>query len=185
VSDRTAILDTSVLRRSVDETDHTRGPSDAPVTVVQYGDYECPYCGQAYPIVKNLQDRLGLRLQFVFRNFPLKQMHPHALRAAEAAEAADAQGKFWEMHDHLYEHQNALEDDDLRGYAEELRLDMNEFERDVFEEHRYQQRIGEDFKDGIHSGVNGTPTFFIDGNRYDGPLTEDELSSAIEESMAK
>lgn len=180
MSDRTSISDTAELIQPVDETDHTHGPADAPVTVVQYGDYECPYCGRAYPVIKAVQEKMGAQLLFVFRNFPLKQMHPHAMRAAEAAEAAGAQGQFWEMHDLLYEHQDALEDDDLRRYAEDLGLDTTEFERSVFEEHLYSKHIKKDFKSGIHSGVNGTPTFFISGTRYDGPLTEDDLSTSIE-----
>lgn len=183
MSDQTSISDSAELIQPVDETDHTHGPADAPVTVVQYGDYECPYCGRAYPVIKAVQEKMGARLLFVFRNFPLKQMHPHAMRAAEAAEAAGAQGQFWEMHDFLYEHQDALEDDDLRRYAKDLGLDTTEFERSVFEEHLHSQQIKKDFKSGIHSGVNGTPTFFINGIRYDGPLTEDDLSTSIEKIM--
>ncbi|MFC6964021.1 DsbA family protein [Halocatena marina] len=181
--DQTSISDNATLIGSVDETDHTQGPADAPVTLVQYGDYECPYCGRMYPIIRSIRKKMGPKLRFVFRNFPLKQMHSYAVRAAEAAEAAGAQGQFWEMHDHLYEHQNALEDDDLRGYADELGLDGDEFERSVFVEHRYEEQIRADFKSGIHSGVNGTPTFFINGSRYDGALSEDALLLSIENAM--
>src|SRR6059036_3950665 len=107
----------------VGEGDHVRGPPNAPATLVEYGDYECPYCGLAHPIVKSVQAHLGRRMRFVFRHFPLTEIHPHALRAAEAAEAAGAQGKFWEMHDLLYENQNALHDEALAQYAESLGLD--------------------------------------------------------------
>src|SRR4051812_7519971 len=111
------------LHVPVGERDHVIGPATAPATVVEYGDYECPYCGQAYPIVKALLERLGPQMRFVFRHFPLIQIHPNAEHSAEAAEAAGAQGKFWEMHDTLFQNQDALEDDDLIGYAIELDLD--------------------------------------------------------------
>ncbi len=179
MNDRTPITPDNTLVRPADETDHSRGPPDASVTVVEYGDYECPYCGRAYPILESIREEMGDGLRFVFRNFPLKQAHPHALRAAEAAEAADVQGKFWPMHDILYEHQDALEDDDLRSYAGEVGLDIGQFERDVFDEHRFEERILHDFKSGIHSGVNGTPTFFIDGARYDGPVEKTSLATAL------
>ena len=185
MSDRTPISPDNTLTSPIDETDHLRGQPDAPVTLVEYGDYECPHCGRAYPIVKSIQEEMGDDFRFVFRNFPLKQAHPHALHAAEAAEAAGVQGKFWAMHDHLYEHQDALEDDDLRQYAEELELDTTQFERDVFDENRFEQRILHDFKGGIHGGVNGTPTFFIDGARYDGPLEEASLAKALRDSMER
>ncbi len=112
------------MKPPVGANDHVQGTANAPVTLVEYGDYECPYCGEAYPIVKALQERLGKQMRFVFRNFPLSEMHPHAEHAAEAAEAAGGQGKFWEMHDLLYENQDALEDEDLARYAKALKLDM-------------------------------------------------------------
>jgi protein-disulfide isomerase len=114
----------------VSARDHIAGPDDAPVTLVEYGDYECPYCGMAYPIVKRAQRELGSQLCFVFRNFPLAESHPHARLAAQAAETAGAQGKFWEMHGMLFEHQDALEGEDLIGYAESLRLDTTQFAHD-------------------------------------------------------
>lgn len=148
----------------VGSRDHIQGPATAPVTLVEYGDYECPSCGAAYPIVKEVRRRLGVRLRFVFRNFPLTTVHPHAQHAAEAAEAAGAQGRFWEMHDALFEHQDALADDALIGYARALGLDMIQFTRDL-REHRYVARVGEDVAGGLRSGVNGTPAFYINGRR--------------------
>jgi protein-disulfide isomerase len=143
----------SQLKPAVGANDHVQGPAKAPITLVEYGDYECPYCGEAYPITKALQKRLGDKLRFVFRNFPLNQAHPHAEHAAEAAEAAGAQGKFWEMHDLLYENQDALDDEDLLRYAKALHLDVPRFVKDM-EEHRYADRVREDFRSGVRSGVN-------------------------------
>src|SRR6478609_11366611 len=120
--------------------DHIQGPADATVTLVEYGDYECPYCGEAFPIVKQIQERMGEQLRFVFRNFPISTAHPHAEHAAEAAEAAATQGKFWPMHDLLYENQQRLEDDDLAGYAEQLGLDVARFQRELAE-HAHAQRV--------------------------------------------
>ncbi len=169
----------SRLTHPVSERDHIAGPASAPVTLLEYGDYECPYCGQAYPIVKALQQRLGKRLRFVFRNFPLSNAHPHAQHAAEAAEAAAAQGKFWEMHDSLYENQEALEDQDLISYADQLGLDAARFTRELAE-HHYASRVREDFLAGVRSGVNGTPSFFINGVRHDGSFDFDSLLAGIE-----
>src|SRR2546427_13307050 len=115
------------LNLPVNDLDHIQGPRTAPVNLVEYGDYECPYTGQAYPIVKEIQTRLGNKLLFVFRNFPLREIHPHAQHAAEAAEAAAAQGKFWDMHDYLFEHQQVLDDDHLATYANKLALDAHKF----------------------------------------------------------
>jgi len=163
----------------VGERDHAQGPAGAPVTLVEYGDYECPYCGEAYPIVKELQERMGDRLRFVFRNFPLTQSHPHAEHAAEAAEAAAAQGKFWEMHDRLYEHQRQLDDTALVRHAAELGLEAARFDREMAE-HAHADRVREDFMSGVRSGVNGTPTFFINGVRHDGSYDLETLTEAIE-----
>ena len=149
-----------------EERDHIEGPADAPVTLVEYGDYECPYCGAAYPIVKEVQARMGETLRFVFRNFPITTSHPHAEHAAEAAEAAAAQGRFWQMHDYLYEHQRGLTDKDLHQYAEELGLDVDRFDSELAE-HVHGPRVREDFMSGVRSGVNGTPTFYINGRRHD------------------
>ena len=149
--------------------DHIQGTIDAPLTLVEYGDYECPYCGEAYPVVKAIQKRLRNRLCFAFRNFPLVNSHPHAEHAAEAAEAAGAQGKFLEMHDMLFENQEALEDEDIRDYASLLSLDANRLMRDVLSG-AHADRLREDFLNGESNGVNGTPAFFVNGVRYDGPV---------------
>ena len=170
------------LKPPVGPRDHMQGPADAPVTLVEFGDYECPYCGQAYVVVKELQERLGDQMCFVFRNFPLAQAHPHAEEAAEAAEAAGAQGKFREMHDILYENQDALEPEDLVQYARALRLDLPRFVREMGD-HLYAERVREDFRSGVRSGVNGTPTFFINGVRHNGPFDLVSLLAAIEEAV--
>ena len=177
--DAAATLDLPVGKR-----DHAQGPAGAPVTLVEYGDYECPHCGRAYPIVKQVQQRMGKRLRFVFRNFPLRESHPNAEHAAEAAEAAGAQGKFWEMHDRLFERQFALEDDNLVEYAGELGLDADRFGKDLAAG-SYQPRVREDFRSGVVSGVNGTPTFFINGARYDGSWDADTLVSALERAAGE
>jgi protein-disulfide isomerase len=159
--------------------DHIQGPATAPVTLIEYGDFQCPFCGQAYPIVKEVQARLGQRLRFVFRNFPITTKHPNAEAAAEAAEAAAAQGKFWEMHDLLFENQKRLRDKDLHGYAEQLGLDLERFESELAD-HTYAERIREDFMGGVRSGVNGTPTFYINDMRYDDSYEADDLVAALE-----
>jgi protein-disulfide isomerase len=166
-----------------EQRDHNQGSADAPVTVVQYGDYECPYCGQAYPIIKQIQGRMGDRLRFVFRNFPIPTSHPHAQQAAEAAEAAGAQGKFWEMHDLLYERQRHLTDGDLHAYAAELGIDVGRFDREIAD-HLYADRVEEDFMSGVRSGVNGTPTFYINGVRHDDSYELDVLLDAVERAAA-
>ena len=170
------------LTPAVSDDDHVAGPSDAAVTLVEYGDYECPYCGMAYPIVKSLQRHLGATLRFVFRNFPLQESHAHAEHAAEAAESAGAQGKFWAMHDALYENQDALDDDDLVAYADEIGVDGERVARDL-ESGTWARRVRDDFRSGVRSGVNGTPTFFINGERYDGEWTdESEFLRALREA---
>ena len=161
--------------------DHIRGPREAPVTMVEYGDYECPFCGQAYYVLKEIKLRAGNLMRFVFRNFPLTTVHPHAERAAEAAEAAGAQGKFWEMHDLLFENQQALKDQDLMEYATIVGLDIPRFVREM-REGRYLNRIREDFLSGARSGVNGTPTFFINGLRHDGSWALATMMAAIEDA---
>jgi protein-disulfide isomerase len=174
----------AVLVNPVDEArDHLQGSAEASVTLVQYGDYECPYCGEAYPIVKELQERMGARLRFVFRNFPISTSHPHAEAAAEAAEAADAQGRFWEMHDLLYERQRHLTDRDLHAYAEHLELDVERFDQEM-EAHVHAARVHEDFMSGVRSGVNGTPTFYINGVRHDGSYAFEVLLEAFEGAAA-
>jgi protein-disulfide isomerase len=163
------------------ERDHSQGPSEAPVTLVEYGDYQCPYCGRAYAIVKAVQDSLGENLRFIFRNFPITTSHEHAQHAAEAAEAAAVQGKFWEMHDLLFENQAMLDDDHLLGFAEQLGLDLSRFEADMAG-HHFADRVREDFMSGVRSGVNGTPTFFINGTRFDESWDQETLTAAIEDA---
>ena len=167
----------------VSEHDHAQGPATAPVTLVEYGDYECPYCGMAYPIVKEVQRRMGDRLRFVFRNFPLTNAHPHAEHAAEAAEAAADQGKFWEMHDYLYQHQRALDDPHLLQAAEVLGLDVARFRQET-EAHTHAARVREDFMGGVRSDVNGTPSFFINGGRHDESYDLETLLAALERASA-
>ncbi len=167
------------LALPVSDRDHIQGPRDAPVMLVEYGDYECPHCGRAYPIVQQIQRRMGRRLCFVFRSFPLRESHPHAQRAAEAAEAAGAQGKFWEMHDRLFERQFALEDDNLIEYAGDLGLDVARFWEELAAR-VYEPRVREDFRSGVLSGVNGTPTFFINGIRHDDSWDPEPLLAALE-----
>ncbi|HET8524453.1 MAG TPA: thioredoxin domain-containing protein [Thermomicrobiales bacterium] len=174
----------ATLTMPVGPRDHTQGPDDAPVTLVEYGDYECPSCGRAYPMIKAVQQQMGDQLRFAYRNFPLREIHPHAQHAAEAAEAAGAQGKFWPMHDTLFEHQQALTDQDLLNYAAGLDLDVDRFAQEL-EDHTYADRVREDFMSGIRSGVNGTPTFFINGGRYDGSFTADSLVAALIEAAGE
>src|SRR5713226_440381 len=134
------------------DRDHIQGPDAAPVTLVEYGDYECPYCGAAYPVLKEIQAQMGDRLRFVFRNFPITTSHPHAELAAEAAEAAAGQGKFWQMHDLLYENQNHLLLRDLLGYAGKLGLEVERFDKELAE-NVHAARVHEDFLSGVRSGV--------------------------------
>ena len=150
------------------ERDHISGSAEGSITLLEYGDYECPACGQAQPIVKEIQRRLGDELCFAFRHFPLTTVHPHAEHAAESAEAAGAQGNFWGMHDLLFENQGALRDEDLAEYAAALGLDGARLVREVASS-AYAPQVREDFKSGVRAGVNGTPTFFVNGERYDGP----------------
>ncbi len=171
------------LRVPVSERDHSQGPATAAVTLVQYGDYECPYTRQSTTIVRAIQQQLGDQLRFVFRNFPLTAIHPHALHAALAAEAAAAQGKFWQMHDYIFHHQHTLEDSDLEQFAEAVGLDMQQFARDMTVRSS-SSRIEEDLQSGIRSGVRGTPTFFINGVLYPGSWEQKALLAALEEAGA-
>jgi len=166
------------LNLPVNDHDHIQGPRTAPVNLVEYGDYECPYTGQAYPIVKEIQKHLGDKLLFVFRNFPLREIHPRAKHAAEAAEAAAAQGKFWDMHDYLFEHQQALDDNHLLKNAAALGIDTDKF-RSEMSGHIYTSMIDRSLGEGIASGVEGTPTFFINGVRHNGSWDLETLLAAI------
>lgn len=163
----------------ISERDHSQGPATAAITLVQYGDYECPYTRQSTTVVRAIQQQLGDQLRFVFRNFPLTAIHPHALHAAFAAEAAATQGKFWEMHDYIFHHQHTLEDSDLDQFAAAIGLDKQQFAREMTE-HPSIGRIEEDLQSGIRSGVQGTPTFFINGALYRGSWEKDALLAALE-----
>jgi formate-nitrite transporter family protein len=163
------------------EQDHVLGPANAPVTLVEYGDFECPFCGRSYPAVRRLRGELGDRLRFVFRHYPRPE-HPHARHAAQAAEAASAQGRFWEMHDQLFEHQQALSDSDLTQYAADIGLNVEQFRRDLTS-HACVERVQRDIQSGAHSDVHGTPTFFINGVKHEGPDTFDDLLNAIQEQL--
>jgi protein-disulfide isomerase len=172
------------LGTPVTSRDHIQGPEDAPLTLVEYGDYECPSCGSAYPIVKRVQEKFGKRLRFVFRNFPLSEIHPHAESAAETAEFAAAQGRFWEMHDLLFENQEQLSEALYSELVQELGLSPAAL-RQAIEEGKYKDRVRTDFSSGVRSGVNGTPTFFIKGTRHDGPFDYETLVSALREKNGK
>jgi protein-disulfide isomerase len=164
--------------------DHIRGDPDAPVVMVEYGDFECPYCGQAYLVVKALEAELGDVLAVVFRHFPLATVHPHAQLAAESSEAAGAQGRFWDMHDILFERQDALGIEDILTYAQELGLDLDAFARDMAT-HRHAPKVRDDFTSGVRSGVNGTPSFFINGIKHEGSFDAASLLASIEQAAAE
>jgi protein-disulfide isomerase len=163
----------------VSERDHRQGPESATVTLVQYGDYECPYTRQSTWVVQAIQQQLGDQLRFVFRNFPLIEIHPHALHAAQAAEAAAVQGKFWQMHDYIFHHQHTLENADLEQFAEAVGLDRQQFARDMAEQYALD-RIEEDMESGERSGVQGTPTFYINGVLYRGSWEHEALLAALQ-----
>jgi protein-disulfide isomerase len=173
--------DSVKLTLPVDESrDHIQGSANAAVTLVEYGDYECPYCAQAYMIVKEVQERQGNKLRFVFRSFPLTKIRPHAYQAALAVEAAAAQGRYWEMYDFLFKHGQVLTDDNLRQSAAKLGLNVSKFDRE-FLDRTYSRHVDEDIQSGEESGVTKTPTFFINGDRYNDPWDLDTLLSALDE----
>lgn len=155
------------LKPSVSKTDHVQGNDNADLTIVEYGDYQCPYCGAAYPVLKELMKEFKGQVKFVFRNFPLSEMHPYARPAAIAAEAADLQGKFWEMHDVIYENQQSLNENFLFQLAEKIGLNLSQFKEDI-QKPELEKKVDSDFESGIISGVNGTPSFFINGNKFNG-----------------
>jgi protein-disulfide isomerase len=171
------------LAVAINDNDHVQGHRDAACILVEYGDYQCPSCGQAYPIVKRVQKHFGKRLGFVFRNFPLTQLHPYAEAAAETAEFAGAEGKFWQMHDLLYENQDRLHGELFMDLAQQLDLDADALAADL-KAKKFVPRIKSDFSSGVRSGVNGTPTFFINGQRHDGSYDYDSLVAAIDEALA-
>jgi protein-disulfide isomerase len=174
--------DENRLTQPVGPRDHTAGPDTAPVTLLEYGDFECPQCGRAYPIVKQLQTLFGAQLRFVFRHFPLTNSHPHAQRAAEAAEWAAAHGAFWPMHDALFTHQKALGDDPILALAPPLGLDPASL-RGAWAQHSFIPRVKEDFLSGIASGVVGTPAFFINGVRHREPWDLETLGRALQSQV--
>jgi len=160
-------MQSAQLAVSVNERDHFVGPANAPVTLVEYGDYECPHCARAHPLVHGIRRYMGDGLRFVYRHFPLSEAHPHAQHAAEAAEAGAAQGRFWEMHDMLFAHRDALENEDLLTYLAQAGADIKRAAEELAAG-AYTSKVRADFRGGVRSGVNGTPTFYINGYRYDG-----------------
>jgi protein-disulfide isomerase len=174
-------VENTKLSLPVSETrDHIQGPATAPVTLVEYGDYECPNCAQAYLITKEIQERLGDKLCFVFRNFPITKIRPHAYETALAVEAAAAQGKFWDMYDYLFKHGQAVTNDSLRRSAASLGLNLTRFDSE-FLDRAHSNHIDEDIQSGNSSGVEGTPTFFINGELYNGAWDLDSLLGALDE----
>jgi len=167
----------TTLRSPVDASDHVQGSRDARIVLVEYGDFECPYCGEAYPQLKAVQEAMGDALCFVFRQFPLSEAHPHAARAAEFSEAAATIGRFWEMHDLLYENQQTLDDRSLAHYATGLGCDRALIEAALGGE--FSARVRRDFSSGVRSGVNGTPCLFINGQRHEGAWDAESLLTAF------
>jgi len=170
-----------MLKVPVTPEDHIQGTENAPITLVEYGDYECPYCGAAYPIVKQIQKHFGKRLRFVFRNFPIVESHPHAGIAAMTAEFASTHNKFWEMHDLLYENQEYLDMPNLHTYAKSLDLSTADLQTAI-ENETFDNKIESDFIGGVRSGVNGTPSFFINGIRHNGSFEYEALLIALEQA---
>jgi len=177
--DAESINQDHLLAEPVTERDHAIGPASAPFTIVEYGDYECPDCLNAVPVIEEVRKNLGDRLRFVFRHFPQSSIHPHASAAAQAAEAAAEQGKFWEMHQALFQHQKELADVDLSHLALTLGLEIYKFETSWNQE-KHRLRIRTDFESGLRSGVKGTPTLFMNGRRYDGPVNAKAIIAATE-----
>lgn len=166
------------LAAPVGRSDHAQGPEDAPVTLLEYGDYQCPFCADMQPMLKAIAKKMGGQMRFVFRHMPLIEMHPYAQFAAEAAEAAGAQGKFWQMHEAIYQQQSELGTDLLHQLAVKLTLDIAQFSADL-DARRYRPRVKRDFMSGMRSGVAGTPAFFINGERYEDALDLGSLMSAV------
>lgn len=163
-----------MLKPPVSTGDHHQGNPSAPIVLLEYGDYACPYCGEAYPVIEKIKETLGDKLSFVFRYFPLEAVHPNANNAALAAEAASKQGKFWQMHDLLYINQDKLEWDGLVAMADTIGLDLVKFEADI-KSGQLQDKIDDDLESGLRSGVNGTPSFFVNGEKYNGDWAYEEF----------
>ena len=168
----------SRLTPPVTERDHALGPAEARVTLVEFGDYECPHCGAVHALIHSARKAFGENLRFVFRHLPLKSSHPHALAAAKAAEAAGEQGKFWEMHDRLYQRQSELTDEDLKRHARVVGLDADRFDQER-QARAHEVRIREDLASAAESGAKGTPSLFVNGEAYTGPLEREELFEAL------
>lgn len=166
------------LAKPIGQTDHVLGPEDAPVTLVEYGDFQCPHCRSAHFYLKNVLGTMGDDVRFAFRNMPLNQIHPMAQLAAEAAEAAGAQGKFWPMHDAIYENQDLLSPALLTRLGQRLGLDMQRFTDDM-SSHRFLSKVKEDFMSAVRSGAAGTPTFFVNGELYEGSFDDESLIEAL------
>jgi protein-disulfide isomerase len=174
----------SHIKPPVDGTDHIQGSNTAPVTLVEYGDFQCSFCGRAYPLVKAAQEALAGNLRFVFRNFPISTIHPNAENAAEAAEIAAGSGKFWQYHDLLYENQEALDPANLVDYAVQLGMERDTFTNQL-QSHAKSAEVRKDFMSGVRSGVNGTPTFFINGSRFDGNWDHRGLIKALQTVLSE
>ena len=172
------------LRPPVGGNDHVQGDVTAPLELVEYGDYQCPHCGRAYPIIKRIQRKMGQDLKFVFRNFPLSEAHPQAFQAAIATEAAAKQGAFWAMHDIIFENQALLEELPFIEFAKRLGLDISRFEKDL-DDPTLAEKVDSDFSSGVRSGVNGTPGFFINGIRYDDSWDEQILLARLKKVLTK
>jgi protein-disulfide isomerase len=167
---------------AVNNNDHIFGNPAAQLELVEYGDYECPYCGRAYPIIKDIQQKLKTEMKFVFRNFPLSKIHSHAFAAAVATEAAGLQNKFWEMHDIIFENQTTLDVENCLLFAKNISLDVQCFKNDI-QQKSLIEKVNKDFESGIRSGVNRTPTFFINGEKYEGMFSGDQLLHHLKSSL--
>jgi protein-disulfide isomerase len=173
----------TALKPAVNSKDHIQGKNTALLELVEYGDYQCPYCGHAYPIIKNLQRSLGTDLKFIFRNFPLSEIHPDAFNAAVAAEAAGLQQKYWDMHDIIFEHQQQLDFESLFLYAKTIGLDLERFKNDI-QKDMLVTKVEQDFESGVRSGVNGTPSFFINGKKYNGDWEENVFNQYLRSQLS-
>jgi protein-disulfide isomerase len=173
----------AILKTPVGSQDHIQGNAKAPCTLVEYGDYECPHCGAAYPLVKQIQKHFGKKLRFIFRNFPMTNLHANAQSAAEVAEFAGTKGRYWEMHDLLLENQKRLGDDLFTELAQQLKIDPAALQ-DSLANKTFTKHVRDDFSGGVRSGVNGTPTFFINDRRHDGPIDFDHIVRAVDDAIA-
>lgn len=167
------------LKTAVNEKDHQYGEASAPIEIVEYGDFQCPNCGDAFYVIKKIEEVFGNQVRFIFRNFPLSESHQYAKVAALAAEAAGVQGKYWEMHDAIFENQDQLNEDLLYELAQKISLDVAQFEKDV-QSSALNEKVETDFESGMRSGVSGTPSFFVNGQKFDGGA--DDLFDMLKDS---